>query len=118
MTVAMGETYNYSRFKMTNYELGYFPGPKAGENVSYDYTLTDLNGKEVKLSDYKGKWLVIESGSRTCPMYVKNVKSIFEFAEYNYFNKKINSNLFFNNKSKETVIKLYRARKSSSKFSC
>ena len=27
-----------------------------------------------KLSDYKGKWLVIESGSLTCPMYVKNVK--------------------------------------------
>ncbi len=36
----------------------------------------------------------------------KNVKSIFEFAEYNFFNKKINSNLFFNNTNKETILKL------------
>lgn len=71
---ARGDTYAYPRFKMSNYELGYFPGPKAGETVNYDYTLTDLDGNEVSLADYKGKWLVIESGSLTCPMYVKNVK--------------------------------------------
>ena len=71
---ARGETYNYPRFKMSNYELGYFPGPKAGEQVGYDHSLTDLEGYEVRLEDYKGKWLVIESGSLTCPMYVKNVK--------------------------------------------
>jgi peroxiredoxin len=59
---------------MSNYELGYFPGPKAGEQVSYNHTLTDLEGNEVHLKDYNGKWLVIESGSLTCPMYVKNVK--------------------------------------------
>ena len=74
MVAAKGETYNYPRFKMSNYELGYFPGPKAGETASFDYTLTDLHGNEVRLSNYKGKWLVIESGSLTCPMYVKNVK--------------------------------------------
>jgi hypothetical protein len=71
---ARGETYNYERFRMSNYELGYFPGPKAGEVASYDYTFTDLDGREVRLSDYRGKWLVIESGSLTCPMYVKNVR--------------------------------------------
>ena len=75
MASARGETYNYPRFKMSNYELGYFPGPKAGEVANYEYSLTDLEGNEVKLSDYKDKWLVIESGSLTCPMYVKNVKS-------------------------------------------
>ena len=74
MAPAKDETYNYPRFKMSNYELGYFPCPKAGENANYDYNFTDLDGNEVKLSDYKGKWLVIESGSLTCPMYVKNVK--------------------------------------------
>jgi len=74
MAAASGETYNYERFKMSNYELGYFPGPKAGETANLDYTFTDLDGKEIKLSDYKGKWLVIESGSLTCPMYVKNVR--------------------------------------------
>ena len=74
MAPAKDETYNYPRFMMSNYELGDFPGPKAGENASYDYTFTDLDGNEVKLSDYKGKWLVIEAGSLSCPMYVKNVK--------------------------------------------
>ena len=78
---ARGETYAYPRFKMSNYELGYFPGPKAGEEVDYDYTLTDLDGKEVSLADYKGKWLVIESGSLTCPMYVKNVKPYAKLKE-------------------------------------
>ncbi|MEE2745644.1 MAG: deiodinase-like protein [Pseudomonadota bacterium] len=76
-----GETYNYPRFKMSNYELGYFPGPKAGSEANYDYTLTDLEGNEVSLSDYKGKWLVIESGSMTCPMYVKNVKAFSRLKE-------------------------------------
>ena len=78
---ARDETYNYPRFKMSNYELGYFPGPKAGEDVNYDYTLTDLDGNEVSLADYKGKWLVIESGSLTCPMYVKNVKPYAKLKE-------------------------------------
>lgn len=71
---ARDETYNYKRFRMDNYELGYFPGPKAGETMNYDYTFHDLEGNEIQLKDYMGKWLVIESGSLTCPMYVKNVK--------------------------------------------
>ena len=80
-TPAKNETYNYSRFRMSVYELGYFPGPKAGEQVDYGYTLTDLNGNTVNLEDYKGKWLVIESGSLTCPMYVKNVKPYSKLKE-------------------------------------
>jgi hypothetical protein len=72
--VSRGSTYNYKRFSPGNYELGHFPGPKAGEIASFDYTFHDLDGREVQLADYKGKWLVLESGSLTCPMYVKNVK--------------------------------------------
>ena len=45
--------------------------------ADYGYTLTDLNGNAVNLEDYKGKWLVIESGSLTCPMYVKR-KALLE----------------------------------------
>ena len=78
---AKNETYNYSRFRMSVYELGYFPGPKAGEKVDYGYTLTDLNGNTVNLEDYQDKWLVIESGSLTCPMYVKNVKPYSKLKE-------------------------------------
>lgn len=79
--VARGPSYNYRRFSPGNYELGYFPGPKAGETANYDYTFHDLDGKQIKLSDYKGKWLVLESGSLTCPMYVKNVKSFANLAK-------------------------------------
>jgi len=81
VAVAKGETYNYPRFKMNNYELGYFPGPKAGEKVDYNYTLTDLDGNEVNLSNYRGKWLVMETGSLTCPMYVKNVRKFIKLKD-------------------------------------
>lgn len=80
MVVARGETYNYARFRMSNYELGSFPGPKAGEPVDFDYSFVDLDGQPVELSQYKGKWLVLESGSLTCPMYVKNVPQFGELA--------------------------------------
>ena len=29
--------------------------------------------EEVKISDFKGKWLVLETGSATCSMYTKNI---------------------------------------------
>src|ERR1035441_3527252 len=32
-----------------------------------DFTVTDINGKTVKLSDYKGKIVVIESYNSDCP---------------------------------------------------
>lgn len=68
-------TYNYSRFRTSNYEYEKFPGPKAGEEM-LDFTLHTLDGSEVKLSEYRGKWLVLETGSLTCPMYVKNIRPI------------------------------------------
>lgn len=36
-----------------------------------DFTLTDLNGKEVKLSDHKGKIVVLEWFNPECPVIVK-----------------------------------------------
>ncbi|MDA0239539.1 MAG: redoxin domain-containing protein [Proteobacteria bacterium] len=68
----MPTKYNYDRYKMSEYELGKFPGAKAGEEAP-NFTLRTQVGKEVTLDDYKGKWLVIETGSITCGMYVKNV---------------------------------------------
>lgn len=67
--------YNYPRYKMSNYDLSQFPGPKAGEPL-IDFTLRTIDGKEVKLSDFRGKWVVLETGSLTCPMFVKNVNPI------------------------------------------
>lgn len=67
--------YNYTRFKVSNYDYEQFPGPKAGEEM-VDFPLTTLDGKDVRLSDYHGQWMVIETGSLTCPMYVKNIRPI------------------------------------------
>lgn len=68
----MPTTYNYERYAMSEYELGKFPGAKAGEDA-LDFTLRTPEGKEVTLADYKDKWVVLETGSITCGMYVKNV---------------------------------------------
>ena len=67
--------YNYKRFKTSNYEYEKFPGPKAGDPMLC-FPMTRLDGTVVNLADYKGKWVVIETGSLTCPMYVKNIKPI------------------------------------------
>lgn len=67
--------YNYQRFSPKNYEYARFDGPQAGDKM-LDFSLQTLDGKQVKLSDYKDKWLVIETASLTCPMFVKNINPI------------------------------------------
>ena len=74
----MGKTeYNYKRYKMSEYDLGAFPGSKAGE-LAENFTVYDQNGKPVSLYDFRGKWVVLETGSITCAMYVKNIPGIKE----------------------------------------
>jgi glutathione peroxidase-family protein len=68
--------YNYKRFRPSNYDLTKFDGPKAGETANLDFDLYSLAGESANLDSYKGKWLVIETASLTCPMYVKNVKGM------------------------------------------
>jgi peroxiredoxin len=40
-----------------------------------DFTATDINGKTVKLSDYKGKIVVIESYNSDCPFCMNQYKT-------------------------------------------
>jgi len=67
--------YNYKRYKMSEYDLGAFPGSKAGE-LAENFSIYDQNGTQVSLHDYRGKWVVLETGSITCAMYVKNIPGI------------------------------------------
>jgi hypothetical protein len=69
--------YNYKRYRMSEYDLGAFPGSKAGE-LAENFTIYDQNGAKVSLQDYRGKWVVLETGSITCAMYVKNIPGIKE----------------------------------------
>ncbi len=71
----MATKYNYDRYKMSEYDLGNFPGSRAGEQAE-EFTLFSSAGAAVSLSDYRGKWVVIETGSITCSMYVKNIGGI------------------------------------------
>jgi len=73
--------YNNERFGVKEYDWDVFAGPSAGEQY-VDATLEDLEtGEAVKLSEYAGKWLVIETGSSTCSMYTKNIPDMKTLAE-------------------------------------
>ena len=41
-----------------------------------EFELYGLDGKPINLFDYCGKWLVLETGSQTCPVYAKNINPI------------------------------------------
>lgn len=75
------------RFKIKLYNWDTFVGPAAGQ-PSVDFTATDYDGNEVKLSDFLGKWVVLETGSSTCSQYTKNIENmralIAEFADVEF----------------------------------
>lgn len=67
------EGYNYRHFTPEHYEVEFpLPGPVAGERLP-DATLETPDGEAVRLSDYRGEWVVLETGSLTCPMYARGV---------------------------------------------
>src|SRR5262249_21778728 len=49
-------------------------GPKPGVKAP-DFSLTDINGKKVSLSDYKGKWVILEWVNYGCPFVKKHYDS-------------------------------------------
>jgi hypothetical protein len=64
--------YGYKRFTPQEYDFTNDAGLKAGDQYQ-DVELSTLDGKKVHLSDYmKGKPLVLETGSMTCPMYAQS----------------------------------------------
>lgn len=67
--------YNLERFKLEHYDMFRFSGPRAGEEA-VEFSITDLEHKEVRLSDFRGRWVVLETGSITCSMYSWNVPHI------------------------------------------
>lgn len=64
--------YNYRHFHVRHYDWVNFPGPKAGTKA-VDFSALTLNGDRVKLSEFFGKPIVLETGSLSCPMYVRGI---------------------------------------------
>ena len=48
--------------------------PEIGKPAP-DFTGTDINGKTVKLSDYKGKIVVLESYNQDCPYCIRRFRA-------------------------------------------
>ena len=69
--------YNYQHFHPRDYNFTIFNGPKAGEKY-IDFSATTLQGKEVSLSDYLDKPIVLDTGSITCPMYANTTTDMNE----------------------------------------
>jgi len=73
-------TYNTERFRLKDYDFFTFSGPRAGE-PALDFSLTDLEGSEVGVADFRGKWIVLETASVTCSMYSRNISNMNEIAK-------------------------------------
>ena len=54
--------------------------PRVGE-CAKDFTALGLDGKPIKLSDFKGKRIILETGSVTCPMFGDNIEGMNRVAE-------------------------------------
>lgn len=69
--------YNNERFHLKNHDIVSFDGPRAGEQAIH-FTLSDTSGNTISLDDFRGKWVVLEMGSASCPMYARNIRNINE----------------------------------------
>jgi len=79
------KNYNYQTFSASFYKLDAFVGPEVGDKAP-DFNATTIDGKRVKLSDYLGKPLILETGSISCPQYVGCINSMNTIAvEYPEF---------------------------------
>lgn len=66
------QVYNYPRFKASYYDLDHFKGPKPSQGFSL-FSLKNTEGETVNLTSFKKKWIVLETGSFTCPQYIDNI---------------------------------------------
>ncbi len=62
-------TYNYKHFGLKEYDLEHFEGPRVGE-MAPDFEALTIDGKKARLSEFRGKIVVLEAGSSTCPATV------------------------------------------------
>lgn len=63
----MGD-YNYGAFSPAGYDLDTFTGPAPGEKAP-DFQVTDADGAPRRLLDFDTRFLVLETGSITCPLF-------------------------------------------------
>lgn len=65
--------YNYDHFGLDHRTMDHLEGVSIGESAP-DFTAARLDGTTVTLSQFRGKPVVLETGSVSCPMYVSRVE--------------------------------------------
>jgi len=55
--------------------------PVVAEKV--DFTLTDLDGKSVSLSDFRGKWVIVNYWATWCPPCLEEIPDLVDLYEEN-----------------------------------
>lgn len=73
-------SYNYLHFNAKLETKAEFKDPNFDDSILNFRGLT-TDGKQIKLSDFKGKTVVIESGSFTCPSYVGYINPMNKLAD-------------------------------------
>ncbi len=61
-------TYNYDGFDSRTYDLDRFSGPRPGTKAP-DVVVERSDGTTHRILDFSGDFLVLEMGSRTCPLF-------------------------------------------------
>lgn len=67
------EAYNYEHFGLEHRTLDRLDGPDVGQPAPDFAALPLGSGPSVKLSDFRGRTVVLETGSATCPVYVARI---------------------------------------------
>jgi hypothetical protein len=61
------QVYNYRHFSPEYYDFRSFDGPDPGDDAP-NFEAVTLEGETVEFSDFRGSWVVLETGSITCPI--------------------------------------------------
>jgi len=61
------QAYNYRHFGPEYYNFRTFDGPEPGDRAP-DFEAVTLEGETVEFSEFRGSWVVLETGSITCPI--------------------------------------------------
>ena len=70
--------YNYDAFSPDNYNLRSTDGPEIGDKAP-DFELETHDGQAQRLLDFEGDCLVLELGSKTCPLFFTRQDSMEKF---------------------------------------
>lgn len=73
-------SYNYLHFNAKLETKAEFVSADV-DDVVLNFTALTIDGEQIELSDFKGKTVVIESGSYTCPSYVGYINPMNKLAD-------------------------------------